>query len=43
MGAPILVENIGDETDPLAIATMELKSKKIPIIIRRYFLLLWHI
>jgi DNA-directed RNA polymerase I, II, and III subunit RPABC2 len=35
MCAPIMVELEG-ETDPLQIAMKELKSKKIPIIIRRY-------
>jgi len=35
MGSPTLVELQG-ETDPLVIATRELKEKKIPIIIRRY-------
>ncbi|XP_065178327.1 DNA-directed RNA polymerases I, II, and III subunit RPABC2-like [Sycon ciliatum] len=35
MNAPIMVELEG-ETDPLAIATKELKARKIPFIIRRY-------
>lgn len=35
MGAPIMVELEG-QTDPLEIAMMELKKKKIPLIIRRY-------
>lgn len=35
MCAPVMVELEG-ETDPLVIATKELKAKKIPIIIRRY-------
>mmetsp|Transcript_9731 Transcript_9731/g.23942 ORF Transcript_9731/g.23942 Transcript_9731/m.23942 type:complete len:108 (+) Transcript_9731:722-1045(+) len=35
LGAPILVSANG-ETDPLKIAMMELKEKKIPIIIRRF-------
>mmetsp|Transcript_23823 Transcript_23823/g.33366 ORF Transcript_23823/g.33366 Transcript_23823/m.33366 type:complete len:283 (+) Transcript_23823:85-933(+) len=35
LGAPVLVD-IQGETDPLQIATRELKEKKIPIIIRRY-------
>jgi len=35
MGAPVLVE-LGGETDPLQIATKELKQRKIPIVIRRY-------
>lgn len=35
LGAPVLVE-LGDEIDPLEIAMKELKSKKIPIVIRRY-------
>jgi DNA-directed RNA polymerase I, II, and III subunit RPABC2 len=35
MGAPVMVELEG-ETDPLKIAMKELKSKKIPIIIRRF-------
>eukprot|EP01122_Echinamoeba_exundans_P002650 TRINITY_DN1260_c0_g1_i1.p2 TRINITY_DN1260_c0_g1~~TRINITY_DN1260_c0_g1_i1.p2 ORF type:complete len:125 (+),score=44.20 TRINITY_DN1260_c0_g1_i1:171-545(+) len=34
MGAPIMVELEG-QTDPLEIAMMELKKKKIPLIIRR--------
>ena len=35
MGAPVLVDD-NDLTDPLEIAMLELKSKKIPIVIRRY-------
>merc|ERR1719334_2042044 len=35
MGAPVMVELTG-ETDPLEIATKELRSRAIPIIIRRY-------
>lgn len=35
MGAPVMVELEG-EIDPLAIATKELKAKKVPMIIRRY-------
>ncbi|XP_065163317.1 DNA-directed RNA polymerases I, II, and III subunit RPABC2-like [Atheta coriaria] len=35
MSAPVMID-IGEETDPLAIATMELQEKKIPLIIRRY-------
>ncbi|XP_076357604.1 RNA polymerase II subunit RpII18 isoform X1 [Tachypleus tridentatus] len=35
MCAPVMVELEG-ETDPLQIATKELKLRKIPIIIRRY-------
>merc|ERR1711959_210270 len=35
MGAPVLVALRG-ETDPLEIANKELKSKKIPLMIRRY-------
>ncbi|XP_065184935.1 DNA-directed RNA polymerases I, II, and III subunit RPABC2-like [Sycon ciliatum] len=35
MNAPIMVELEG-ETDPLAIATKELKARKIPFITRRY-------
>uniref|UniRef100_A0A8C2ITK5 Polymerase (RNA) II (DNA directed) polypeptide F n=1 Tax=Cyprinus carpio TaxID=7962 RepID=A0A8C2ITK5_CYPCA len=35
MCAPVMVELEG-ETDPLQIAMKELKSRKIPIIIRRY-------
>lgn len=35
MNAPIMVDPQG-ETDPLKIAAMELKDKKIPIIVRRY-------
>ncbi|MHA1988671.1 MAG: DNA-directed RNA polymerase subunit K [Promethearchaeota archaeon] len=35
MGAPVIIDVQG-ETDSLNIAKMELKLKKIPIIIRRY-------
>lgn len=35
MNAPIMVKP-GTETDPLKIAMMELRARKIPIIIRRY-------
>jgi len=35
MGAPVMVV-IGKETNPLKIAMMELKEKKIPFIIRRF-------
>jgi DNA-directed RNA polymerase I, II, and III subunit RPABC2 len=35
MGAPVMI-NVQGETDSLNIAKMELKLKKIPIIIRRY-------
>ena len=35
MNAPVMVETQG-ETDPLKIAAMELKDRKIPIIVRRY-------
>eukprot|EP00300_Choanocystis_sp_HF-7_P042767 c9464_g1_i1.p1 GENE.c9464_g1_i1~~c9464_g1_i1.p1 ORF type:complete len:111 (+),score=19.48 c9464_g1_i1:41-373(+) len=35
MGAPVMVK-LDKETDPLKIALKELKSKKIPLIIRRY-------
>lgn len=35
MNAPIMVKP-GNETDPLKIAMMELRARKIPIIIRRY-------
>ncbi|XP_060600412.1 DNA-directed RNA polymerases I, II, and III subunit RPABC2-like [Ruditapes philippinarum] len=35
MCAPVMVELEG-ETDPLVIATKELKARKIPMIIRRY-------
>jgi len=35
MNAPVMVETNG-ETDPLKIAAMELKDRKIPIIVRRY-------
>ncbi|CAG8605088.1 620_t:CDS:2 [Paraglomus brasilianum] len=35
MSAPILVDH-GKETDPLAIARLELKAKKIPLMIRRF-------
>lgn len=35
MNAPIMV-NPGNETDPLKIAMMELRARKIPIIVRRY-------
>ena len=36
--SPILIstEELGDETDPIAIAEMELRKGKIPFIIRRY-------
>jgi DNA-directed RNA polymerases I, II, and III subunit RPABC2 len=33
-GSPILI-NYGEETDPLRIAQMELRQRKIPIIIKR--------
>jgi len=35
MCAPVLVD-IGQETDPLVIAMMEMREKKIPMIVRRY-------
>lgn len=35
MNAPIMVKPNG-ETDPLKIAMMELRARKIPIIVRRY-------
>lgn len=35
MNAPVLVPLEG-ETDPLEIATKELKAKKIPLVVRRY-------
>lgn len=35
MNAPPMVE-IGDETDALKIAEMELRARKLPLIIRRY-------
>jgi DNA-directed RNA polymerase subunit K/omega len=35
MNAPIMVD-IGEETDPLKIASKELRERKIPIIIRRF-------
>jgi DNA-directed RNA polymerase I, II, and III subunit RPABC2 len=35
LNAPVLVE-IGNETDPLKIAQMELRERKIPIIVRRF-------
>lgn len=35
MGAPVMVE-LQNETDPLVIASKELKQRKIPIVIRRY-------
>eukprot|EP00299_Pterocystis_sp_00344_P010394 c4634_g1_i1.p1 GENE.c4634_g1_i1~~c4634_g1_i1.p1 ORF type:complete len:141 (-),score=33.89 c4634_g1_i1:27-419(-) len=35
MNAPVMVE-LGGETDPLAIARMELRARKIPIVIRRF-------
>lgn len=35
MNAPVLVETNG-ETDPLEIASMELREQKIPFIVRRY-------
>ena len=36
--SPILIstDELGDETDPIAIAEMELRKGKIPFIIRRY-------
>jgi DNA-directed RNA polymerases I, II, and III subunit RPABC2 len=37
MNAPVLVDLEG-ETDPLQIANKELSQKKIPLIIRRYFI-----
>jgi DNA-directed RNA polymerase I, II, and III subunit RPABC2 len=36
MNAPIMVELDGSETDPLMIATKELREKKVPMIIRRF-------
>lgn len=36
MNAPIMVELDGTETDPLQIATKELREKKVPMIIRRF-------
>eukprot|EP00466_Bigelowiella_natans_P013581 jgi/Bigna1/49105/estExt_Genewise1.C_390095 len=41
LGAPVLVDVAG-ETDPLQIAMLELKEKKIPIIIRRYLPSGWY-
>jgi hypothetical protein len=35
MSAPILVDR-GGETDPLAIARLELKAKRIPLVVRRF-------
>ena len=35
MGAPVMVE-IEGETDPLDIASKELREKKVPFLIRRY-------
>lgn len=35
MNAPVLVDLEG-ETDPLLIASKELREKKIPLIVRRY-------
>jgi DNA-directed RNA polymerases I, II, and III subunit RPABC2 len=35
MNAPVMVD-LGGETDPLNIAMMEMREKKIPMIIRRY-------
>lgn len=35
-GAPVLVAVTGDTTDPLEIAKLELKERKIPIVIRRF-------
>jgi DNA-directed RNA polymerase I, II, and III subunit RPABC2 len=35
MNAPVMV-NVEGETDPLKIAMMELRERKIPMIIRRY-------
>jgi DNA-directed RNA polymerases I, II, and III subunit RPABC2 len=37
MNAPVLVDLEG-ETDPLQIANKELSQKKIPLIIRRYYM-----
>ena len=36
MNAPVLVDLEG-MTDPLDIATKELKEKKLPLVVRRYF------
>ena len=36
MNAPPMVEVPRGETDPLKIAKLELKERKVPIIIRRY-------
>ena len=35
MNAPVMVD-IGNETDALKIAMMELRERKVPMIIRRY-------
>ena len=35
MNAPIMVD-VGQQTDPLVIAEMELREKKIPLMVRRY-------
>ena len=36
MGAPVLVNPDENLSDPLEIAGLELKARKIPIVIRRY-------
>lgn len=36
MGAPVLVNPDEKVTDPLEIAALELKARKIPIVVRRY-------
>lgn len=36
MNAPVLVTLTGGESDPLDIALLELRAKKIPLVIRRY-------
>jgi DNA-directed RNA polymerase subunit K/omega len=36
MNAPVLVSLTGGESDPLDIALLELRAKKIPLVIRRY-------
>ena len=36
MNAPVLVPLTGGESDPLDIALLELRAKKIPLVIRRY-------
>lgn len=37
MGAPIMVEIDSHDIDPLVIARKEIRSKKLPLVVRRYF------